>query len=102
MDSEALINYVVPAFMPAKAVWVYIGGVGLIAASLSMLIGRYDKLAATLLAIFFILIVAMVHVPAVLKTHESSAMFGLLKDISLAGAAMMYALHYAKDRSIIG
>lgn len=102
MDSEAMVQYVVPSYLPAKIVWVYLGGAGLIAASVSMLIGKYDKLAATLLAIFFILVVFMVHMPKAMMNHDSSAVFGLLKDISLAGAAMMYAQHYAVDRSVIG
>ncbi len=104
MNAQAMADYVVPAYMPAKAIWVYLSGAGLIAATVSMLIGKYDKLATTLLAVFLLLLVVMVHLPGAMAGGEgaqaSTSM--LLKDLALAGAAMMYALNYAKDRSVIG
>ncbi|MCC7505244.1 MAG: DoxX family membrane protein [Saprospiraceae bacterium] len=104
MNAQAMADYVVPAYMPAKAIWVYLSGAGLIAATVSMLIGKYDKLATTLLAVFLLLLVVMVHLPGAMAGGEgaqaSTSM--LLKDLALAGAAMMYALNYAKDRSVMG
>jgi uncharacterized membrane protein YphA (DoxX/SURF4 family) len=104
MNADAMANYVVPAYMPAKAIWVYLSGAGLIAATVSMLIGKYDKLATTLLGVFLLLLVLLVHTPNAMAGGEGSqaAMSSLLKDLSLAGASMMYALNYAKDRSAIG
>jgi putative oxidoreductase len=95
---------VVPAYMPAKAIWVYLSGAGLIAATVSMLIGKYDKLATTLLGIFLLLLVLMVHLPGAMAGGEGAqaSMSMLLKDLALAGAAMMYALNYAKDKAVIG
>lgn len=99
-----MADYVVPAYMPAKVIWVYLSGAGLIAATVSMLIGKYDKLATTLLAVFLLLLVVMVHLPGAMSGTEAAqaSVSMLLKDLSLAGASMMYALLYAKDRSIIG
>ncbi|MEI6410130.1 MAG: DoxX family membrane protein [Bacteroidota bacterium] len=104
MNAEAFAEYLVPSYMPVKIVWVYLSGVGLIAASVSMLLGKYDKLAATLLAVFLLLIVFLLHVPATISGGQGAqtAMSMLLKDLSLAGASMMYALSQSKDRSIIG
>ena len=103
METEAMANLVVPSYMPAKEIWVYLGGAGLIAAAVSMLIGKYDKLAATLLAVFLIILVVMVHMPAAMDgARRAAALPSLMKDLSLAGAAMIYAMHIAKDRSIIG
>lgn len=104
MNAQAMADYVVPAYMPAKAIWVYLSGAGLIAAAVSMVIGKYDKLATTLLAVFLLLLVVMVHLPGAMAGGDGAqaSMSMLLKDLSLAGAAMMYALNYAKDRSIIG
>lgn len=104
LNAEAMSNYVVPAYMPAKAIWVYLSGAGLIAATVSMLIGKYDKLATTLLGLFLLLLVVMVHLPGAMAGGEGSqaSMSSLLKDLSLAGAAMMYALNYAKDKAVIG
>lgn len=104
MNAQAMADYVVPAYMPAKMIWVYLSGAGLIAATVSMLIGKYDKLATTLLAVFLLLLVVMVHLPGAMSGTEGAqaSISMLLKDASLAGAAMMYALNYAKDRSVIG
>lgn len=77
---------------------VYISGAGLIAASVSILIGKYDKLAAVLLAVLLLIFVFAIH----LKSASAGDYSGLLKDLALAGAAMMYASTSAKDSSIIG
>ena len=99
-----MADYVVPSYMPVKIVWVFLSGAGLIAAAVSMYIGKYDKLATTLLAIFLLLLVLMVHLPGAMAGGEGAqnATSMLLKDLGLAGAAMLYATHVAKDRSIIG
>ena len=104
MNAQAMADYVVPAYMPAKVIWVYLSGAGLIAAAVSMIIGKYDKLAATLLAVFLILLVLMVHLNGAMSGGDGAqaSMSMLLKDLGLAGAAMLYAQHLAKDRSVIG
>lgn len=104
MNADAMAEYVVPSYMPAKVIWVYLSGTGLIAAAVGMAIGKYDKLAATLLSVFLLLLVVMVHLPGAMAGGDGAqaATSMLLKDMGLAGAAMMYALNYAKDRSVIG
>src|SRR5262245_20337222 len=99
MNAGAMADYIVPAYLPAKAIFVYLSGAGLIAATVSMLIGKYDKLATTLLGIFLLLLVITVHLPGAMSGGEGaqSSMSMLLKDMALAGASMMYALNYAKD-----
>ena len=103
MNTQALAG-VVPAYMPAKEVWVWLSGAGLIGAAVAMLIGKYDKLAATLLSVFLILLVVMVHLPGAMSGGDGAqaSMSMLLKDLGLAGASMLYAANLAKDRSIIG
>jgi putative oxidoreductase len=104
MNAQAMADYVVPSYMPAKAVWVYLSGAGLIGAAVAIATGKYDKLATTLLAVFLILLVVMVHLQGAMSGTEGSqaSMSMLLKDLSLAGASMLYALHLSKDRSVIG
>lgn len=103
LNLEAMAGMVVPSYMPAKTVFVALSGAGMIGAAVSMLTGKYDKLAATLLAVFLLLLVVMVHLPATMNpAMQQNGMTQLLKDLSLAGAAMMYALNYAQDRSVIG
>lgn len=104
MNANAMADFIVPSYMPAKTIFVYLSGAGLIAATVSMLIGKYDKLATTLLAVFLLLLVITVHLPGAMRSGEGAqaSMSMLLKDMALAGAAMMYALNYAKDKSVIG
>lgn len=77
---------------------VYITGAALIAASVSILIGKMDKLGATLLGVFLILMALIVHREAAM----SGDMTNFLKDLALAGAAWMYALNLSKDKAVIG
>jgi putative oxidoreductase len=103
MSAEQMAKFVVPSYMPAQEVWVFLSGAGLIAAAVSMVMGKYDKLAATLLAGMLLLLVIMVHLPAAMSGGIGAqiGMSNLLKDLSLSGGAMMYALHYAKDKSLV-
>ncbi len=90
----------VPDFLPAREIFVFVSGGAMIAASVAMLLGKYDKLAATLLGIMLLAFIALVWLPG-LGTSEG-AITGALKDLCLAGAAFMFAGHYASDRSVIG
>ncbi len=103
-NAQMMADYVVPSYMPAKMVWVYLSGVGLLAAAASMYLGKYDKLATTLLSIMLLLFALMVHLPGVLEGGDrmTQSMPNFLKDLGLAAASMMYALHQARDSSVIG
>lgn len=83
---------------PGGAVMVYVTGACLIAATVSIIIGKYDKLATILLAVMLLAFVGILHFPAAMKGDWTS----LLKDISLAGAALIYAKTMAKDNSVVG
>ena len=98
MDVDIMTTSV-PEFLPAKWVFVYLTGLMLILTSVSMLIGRYDKLASISLAIFLLLMIGLVYIPNVLDApNKNMFITGMLKDFALAGAAMMYAKHYANQR----
>lgn len=100
MNGSQMVG-MIPSYLPVPYLWLYLAGIGLLGASIAMLLGKYDKLAATLLACELILFVLMLHIPAVMGDNPM-AMGSLLKDLSLAGAAMLYAQYVAKDRSVIG
>jgi uncharacterized membrane protein YphA (DoxX/SURF4 family) len=80
---------------------VYITGVALIAAAISFFIGKLDKLAGVLLALFLILTALLVHLDGATSGNQAS-MSSLLKDLALAGAALVYAGYAAKDDAVIG
>jgi uncharacterized membrane protein len=85
----------VPSFLPGGAIWVYITGALLLAAAVSFLINKWSRLAGLLLALFLLLIVLTVHLPAVLNAPDDGSrrfpMVNLIKDTGLAAAALLVA-----------
>lgn len=85
----------VPSFMPGGSIWVYLTGAALILASLAIITGIQAKLAAYLLATFLLILALSVHLPSVLRAEDESfrrlPLINLLKDMGLAGAALMVA-----------
>jgi len=83
------------------AIMVYITGIALIAATVSILIGKMDKLATALLGVLLLLTALLVHANGLANAADEMAsaasMGNMLKDIALAGAAWMYAAMGAKD-----
>lgn len=83
------------------AATIYLTGVCLLAFGISVFIGKYDKLAGVLMAIMLLLFAFILHLPGFLAQEQPAASM-FLKDLSMAGAALMYSHHVAKDNSIIG
>lgn len=77
---------------------IYFVGLCLVLFGVSVILGKYDKLAAVLLAVMLILFIAFLH----FKSAMAGDFGGMLKDLAIAGGALMYAQSYAKDKSIIG
>ncbi len=82
----------VPSFLPAPTIWVYITGLALILAAVAILIQKKARLACLLLALMLIVFVLTVHVPGLSENMQSS-MPNLLKDTALAGGALCLAGH---------
>lgn len=81
----------VPHWAPGDAtIWVYIAGAGLILAAISIIIGKFTKLACYLLAAMLLLFVFTLHLPAVFNGNDA-AMTGVLKDTAMAMAAVLIA-----------
>lgn len=78
----------VPSFIPGGVIWVYITGAALLAACVSLLIRKKDKLAGLLLGLMLLIFVLTMHLPGVIGGNEAS-MPMLLKDLGLAGGAFM-------------
>lgn len=86
----------VPDFIPGGVVWVYLTGVALLAACVSFVIQKEVRLAGLLLALMLVIFVLGIHLPGVISGNES-AMPNLLKDLSLAGGALILADKYGDD-----
>ncbi len=91
MNGSAMSG-IVPAFLPFKVFWVYFTGLALIAAAISIIAKKYDKLAALLLGIMLALFAFLVHFPGVLNPETMQmSMPSFLKDLALAGAALFFS-----------
>ncbi len=64
MNAETMAESAIPAYLPVKIFWVYLWVAGLFGAAIAMYVGKYDKLAATLLSVMLLLSVLLVHLPA--------------------------------------
>ncbi len=82
----------VPGFIPGGIFWVYLTGVALLAAGISIIIGKKAWLASLLLGLLLLVFVLTMHIPSVISPDGGHmAMINLLKDISLIGGALLIA-----------
>ncbi len=74
---------------------VYLSGAGLILGAVAIVLNRYARLAATLLAIELGIFVLALHLPGVIAGGASAQMsvMSALKDLALAGGALVLASH---------
>lgn len=93
----------VPPFMPGGSVWVYLTGLAQLAFAASVVIGKYDKLAALLCALMLLIFILTLHLPGLSNLQMSElAMRNMLKDLGLIGGALMYARAFSIDNSVVG
>lgn len=74
--------------IPGGVLWVYLTGAALIAAAAAIMSGKMGALASQLLAVFLLLTAFTVHLPA-LMGGDQNAMSQVLKDLALAGGALV-------------
>ena len=91
-----MMTSMVPAWVPGGVFWVYIIGLALIAAALSLITKKYIYLAAFLLAVLMFIFVLTIHLPGIMGGNQM-AMSGLLKDMSLGGGALLIAGLFKED-----
>ena len=80
----------VPSWVPGGVFWVYVTGLALVAAAVSIISKKQIYLASLLLALLMAVFVMTIHLPAVFG-GDQMAMGSMLKDISLAGGALLIA-----------
>lgn len=89
--------------IPGGVFWVYLTGLALVAASVSMIIEKYTRLACILLGIMLLIFVLSIHLPGVIGAESQQAMqasmSSLLKDAALAGGAWILAGKYESESS---
>ena len=78
-------------FLPAE-IWVYLTGLGLLAAAAAFILDQKVKLAGYLLALMLVLFVLMLHVPCLGDPEKGQmAMLMMLKDLGLAMCSVLIA-----------
>lgn len=78
-------------FLPAE-IWVYLTGLGLLAAAAAFILDQKVKLAGYLLALMLVLFVLMLHAPCLGDAEKGQmAMVMMLKDLGLAMCSVLIA-----------
>lgn len=91
------ISQAVPPWMPAPMFWIYLVGVALIAAALSIALRIYTHWSAPLLGIMFVSFVFMIHIPNVVANPNDRILWAVaLRDLSFAGGAFALAATWTK------
>ena len=86
MNAEMMAG-MVPGFLPAKTIIVYLTGIVLVAGGLSVLLGYRAKQGALLLFVFLLLTSFFVHASGFAAGDPSVFM----RDLALAGGALLIA-----------
>ncbi|MBN9401103.1 MAG: DoxX family membrane protein ['Candidatus Kapabacteria' thiocyanatum] len=81
--------------IPGGVIWIYITGIAQIAAAISILTGKQTRLACILLALLMLIYVVTMHIPGMMHAANQAAsqasMSAALKDLGLAGGALILA-----------
>jgi uncharacterized membrane protein len=86
------IATMVPSWIPAHTFWVYLVGVALLAAALSIAVKVQSSLAATLLGAMFISFVVLMDMPAALaEPHNRFSWTLALRELAFASGALAFA-----------
>jgi uncharacterized membrane protein len=92
LTNAAGIATIVPRWLPAHPFWVYLVGIALMAAALSITLQIQSALAATLLGAMLFSFVLLIHIPNILANAGNRFLWAVgLRDISFSGGAFAHA-----------
>jgi hypothetical protein len=105
----------VPDYIPFPYFWNYFTLVCILLFIVSAIIGKYDKLAYTLMALYVLLMAFLVHLPRAmghdigaelmaedLTKEKELEMVNFFRNIMVTGALLAFAKFIAKDKRILG
>jgi len=101
LTNTADIANIVPRWFPAHVFWVYLVGIALIAAALSITVQIQSPLAATLLGAMFFSFVLLIDMPGIMA-HPSNRFFWALglREMAFSGGALAYAGSHGGTRGV--
>jgi len=95
MNGQAMAG-MVP--IPGGIFWIYLTGLALIAAAVSIITKKYARQASILLAVMIAIFALTIHLPGVFNPDTMAmSMSNFLKDIALAAAALYMARVFDKE-----
>ena len=89
----------VPSFIPYPLFWDYFTGICILCFITSCLIGKFDQLAALLMAFYVFLMIFLVHIPR--ASTSDNDMLNIFRNLMVVGGLLMYAGAYAKDKRVV-
>lgn len=102
----------VPDYIPAPYFWNYFTLVCIVLFIISAVIGKYDKLAYSLMALYVFLLAFLVHLPRAMGSDlgnqtiptdlaKELEMVNFFRNIMVTGALLAFAKFVAKDKRVI-
>ncbi len=105
----------VPDYIPFPYFWNYFTLVCILLFIVSAVVGKYDKLAYCLMAVYVILMALLVHLPramghelgtgtmmADLEREKELEMVNFFRNIMVTGALLAFARYVATDKRVMG
>jgi len=105
----------VPDYIPFPYFWNYFTLVCILLFIVSAVVGKFDKLAYCLMAVYVILMAFLVHLPRALgqeldttamtaniDREKELEMVNFFRNIMLTGALLAFAKFVAKDKRVVG
>lgn len=94
-----MANYV-PSFIPGGVFWIYLTGLAMLGASISMIIKKFAKLSSFLLAVMLGIFILTIHIPGLgNEATMQMSLTNLLKDLGLAAGALTWSGIFAQEES---
>ncbi len=105
----------VPDYLPFPYFWNYFTLLCILLFIISAVLGKYDKLAYTLMSLYVLLMAVLVHLPRAMgyelglenmttdiNKEKELEMVNFFRNIMVMGALMAFATYVAKDKRIVG
>lgn len=105
----------VPAFIPFPYFWNYFTALCILLFIVSALIGKYDKMAYSLMALYVVLMALLVHLPRAMgygldlttmtidiNREKELEMVNLFRNMMITGALLGFAKYVSRDKRIMG
>lgn len=87
----------VPTYLPFPYAWNYGTGIAILAFIVSGVLGKFDKLAALLLAVYLLFVILLIHLP---RAADPMELLNVFRVVNMIGGALMYAGAFAKDKRL--